>query len=92
MYKKMLVPLSAAYTEGGKNPAMSCLIVILSLGHSRLPLMTVTPFLDPGHLRSSPSLQCHFYGPSIIHFLIHSYTLHSSHQVPGTQLGTRRQR
>lgn len=45
--------------------------------------MAMTLCLDSGHLWASPSLGWHFNGSSIIHFLIHSYTLHS-HRVPGT--------
>ena len=66
---------------------MSWLPDILSLHHLKFPLMTVTSHLDPGHLWASFSLQWHFYGSSVIHLLIHSYTLHC-HRVPGTRLGT----
>lgn len=70
-----------------KELAMSWLPDILSPHHSKFPLMTVTSHLDPGHLWASFSLQWHFYGSSVIHLLIHSYTLHC-HRVPGTRLGT----
>lgn len=66
---------------------MSWLIDILSLCHSIIPLMIVTlAWILATSGPHSPSLQWHFYGSSIIHFLIHSYTLHS-HQMPGTQRG-----
>lgn len=66
---------------------MSWLPDSLSPHHSKLPLMIVTSQLDPGHLWASFSLQWHFYGSSVIHLLIHSYTLHHL-RVPGTRLGT----
>lgn len=84
---KTSVPCLGLKAERRKELATSWLPDILSPHHSKLPLMIVTSQLDPGHLWASFSLQWHFYGSSVIHLLIHSYTRHHF-RVPGTRLGT----